>query len=112
MNVLPEKQKIQSQSKEIVENKPKFGQGRTGIRCKNLQPVGDIYASASKSGEIPKVPTVQNVTRHSTDFPVQEQLITKKTEAITRGMIQDKNRELPFYPDPIYRHPPRPPGNL
>ena len=29
-----------------------------------------------------------------------------------RGMIQDKNRELPFYPDPIYRPPPRPPENL
>ena len=28
------------------------------------------------------------------------------------GMIQDKNRELPFYPDPIYRPPPRPPENL
>ena len=46
------------------------------------------------------------------DFPVQEQSITNKTEAITRGMIQDKNRELPLYPDPIYRPPPRPPENL
>ena len=27
-------------------------------------------------------------------------------------MIQDKNRELPFYPDPIYRPPPRRPENL
>ena len=27
-------------------------------------------------------------------------------------MIQDKNRELPFYPDPIYRPPLRPPENL
>ena len=27
-------------------------------------------------------------------------------------MLQDKNRELPFYPDPIYRPPPRPPANL
>ena len=29
-----------------------------------------------------------------------------------RGMIQDKNRELPFYPDPIYRPSPRPSENL
>ena len=43
------------------------------------------------------------------DFPVPQQSITDKTEAITRGTIQDKNRELPFYPDPIYRPPPRPP---
>ena len=27
-------------------------------------------------------------------------------------MIQDKNRDLPFYPDPIYRLPLRPPENL
>ena len=46
------------------------------------------------------------------DFPLQEQSISSKTEAITRGTIQDRNNELPFYPDPIYRHPPRPPENL
>ena len=27
-------------------------------------------------------------------------------------MLQDKNRELPYYPDPTYRPPPRPPENL
>ena len=27
-------------------------------------------------------------------------------------MTRNKNRELPFYPDPIYRPPPRPPENL
>ena len=54
----------------------------------------------------------QNVTKNNTDFPVQEQLIFNKIEPITRGTIQDKNRELPFYSDPIYRPPPRPPENL
>ena len=39
----------------------------------------------------------QNVTKNRMDFLVQEQLITNKTEAIMRGMIQDTNRELPFY---------------
>ena len=46
------------------------------------------------------------------DFPVPEQLITDKTETITRRTIQDKNKELPFYPDLIYRPPPRPLENL
>ena len=27
-------------------------------------------------------------------------------------MIQNLNREIPFYPDQIYRPPPRPPENL
>ena len=55
---------------------------------------------------------LQGVAKDNMDFPVPEQLITDKTEAITRGTMQDKNRELPFYPDPIYSPPPRPPENL
>ena len=34
----------------------------------------------------------QNVTKNRIDFPVQEQLITNKTEAIMRGMIQDNKK--------------------
>ena len=63
----------------------------------------------SKSG---KIPTVQKVTKDSMDSPVPDQLITNKTETITRKEIQGKNRKQPFYPDPIYRPPPRPPENL
>ena len=59
-----------------------------------------------------KIPTVQKVTKDSTDFSVPKQLITNETETITRREIQGKNREQPFYPDLIYRPPPRPPENL
>ena len=54
----------------------------------------------------------QNVTKNRMDFPAWGQSITNRTEAITRGTTHDKNQDLPFYPDPIYRPPPRPPGNL
>ena len=46
------------------------------------------------------------------DFPLPKQLITNKTERITRKKILGKNRQQPFYPDPIYRPLPRPPDNL
>ena len=47
------------------------------------------------------------------DFLAQEQSISSsKTEAITWGMIQDKNRKIPSYLDPIYMSPPRPPENV
>ena len=46
------------------------------------------------------------------NFPVPKQLITNKVETITRRQVQDKNREQPFYPDPFFRPPPRPPDNL
>ena len=105
-------QKLQLQDKQVVENRPRLGQGRAGIRCKKTQPVDSKIAATSKSCKIPKIPMVRNVTKDSMDFPVPEQLITDKTETITRKTIQDKNRELPFYPDPIYKPPPRPPENL
>ena len=110
-NILPEKQKIVLQIKRIVENKLRLGQGRAGIRCKKPQPVDGITASTSKSCKIPRIPTTQDVAKNRMDFPVQES-ITNKTGAIMKGTIQDKNRELPFQPDPIYRPSPRPPENL
>ena len=91
-----------------MENRPRLGQGRGGIRCKKPQPVDGITASTSKSHKIPKISMVQGVTEDSMDFPVPEQLITDKAEAITRETLQDKKRELPSYPDLIYRPPPRP----
>ena len=42
----------------------------------------------------------------------EQSISSSKTEAITWEMIQNINREIPFYPDPIYRPPPRPPENL
>ena len=59
-----------------------------------------------------KIPTIQSVTKDNMNFPVPEQLITNETETITRKKIQGKNREQPFYPDLIYRPPPRPPDNF
>ena len=109
---MSEKQKLIPQNKKVIENKLRLAQRRAGIRCEKPQLIENITASTSKSHEIPKIPTPQNVTKNRMDFPAWEQLITNKTKPITRGMIHDKNKELPFYPDPIYRPPPRPPENL
>ena len=51
------------QNKKIIENKLRLGQGRAGIRCKKPQPVDGITASASKSCEISKIPTTQDVAK-------------------------------------------------
>ena len=76
---------------------------------KKPQPIADKTVTTSKSC---KIPTIQNVTKDNMDFLVPKQLITNKSEPITRRKILGKNREQPFYPDPIYRPPPRPPDNL
>ena len=59
--------------------------------CRKPQLTKDINASSNKSHKIPKIHATQNVAKNRMDFPVQEQSISSKTEAITRGMIQDKN---------------------
>ena len=92
MNLLPKKQKVIMQIKKLIENKPRLGQGRAGIRCRNHQLTESTTTSTSKSCQIPKIPATQNVAKNKMDFPVQEQSITNKTEAIMRGMIQDKNK--------------------
>ena len=59
---------------------------------------------------IVKIPATQNIAKNTMDFPMHEQSISSyKTGLITQGMIQDINREIPFYPDLIYRTAPRPP---
>ena len=90
-------------------NRPKLGTGRVGMQCKHPQPVVDTLVSASKSL---KIPANQKVTIDSTKFPVPNQLITPKTETITTGQVQDKNREQLCQPDPYFRPPPRLPDNL
>ena len=55
---------------KVDKNKPRLGRGRAGIKCKKPQPVVDIAVSESKSC---KIPTVQNVTKDSTAFPVPKQ---------------------------------------
>ena len=108
--VLPEKkQKPQIQAEQVVKIRPKLGRGRTGIRCKKPQPVAAPTITVSKSL---KIPTFQNVTKDNIDFPIPKQLIPNETETITGKRILGKNREQPFYPDHIYRPPPKPAGNL
>ena len=112
-NIVHEKQKKTPQIKKNIDIKPGLGQERAGIKCKKPQVTKNIDAVTDKLLGISKIPTVQNVTKNWTDFPMHEQSISNsKTEAITQGMIHDINREIPFYVDLISGPPPRPPENL
>ena len=62
-NVLPEKQKAISQIRQIIENKPRLGQERAGIRCRRPKLTENMTVSTNKSQEIPKIPTTQNVAK-------------------------------------------------
>ena len=69
-NLLPQKQKVILQMKKAIENKPRLGQGRAGIRCRKPQLTESIAASTSKSCKIPKISATQNVAKNRMDFPV------------------------------------------
>ena len=67
-----------------VENKPRLGHGRGGIKCKRPQLIENITTSINKSHEIPKMSMTQNVSKNRMDFPAHEQSISSpKTETIT-----------------------------
>ena len=73
----------------------------------------NINELTDKLQEILKIPATQNIAKDRTDFPMHEQSISNSSrEAITQGMVQNINRDIPFYPDPIYRPPPKPKENL
>ena len=69
MNLLPKKQKVIPQIKKTIENKPRLGQGRAGIRHRKSQLKENITASTNKSHKIPKIPATQNVAKNRMDFP-------------------------------------------
>ena len=51
-----QKQKVIPQIKNVIENKPRLGQGRAGIRNRIPQLRESITKSTSKSCKIPKIP--------------------------------------------------------
>ena len=84
-----------------------------GIKCKKTHITKSMDTLTDKLQEIPKIPATQNIVKNRMDFQRHEQSISSSnTEAITQGMIQNINREIPFYPDPIYRPPPKPTEKL
>ena len=109
-NSPPEKQKTAPQVKKGSEIKPRLGQGREGIKCKKAQTMKNIDELTDKLQEILKISATQNMAKNRMDFLMHEQYF--KTEAITQGTLQNINREILFYPDLIYRPPPKPTENL
>ena len=61
---------------------------------------------------MPKIPTIQDVAKDSTNFSVPNQLIMNKKETIIKRQVQDKNSEQHLQPDQFFRPPPRPEDNL
>ena len=128
LNIPPEKQVVKpivaAEVKGISQIKPRLGQGRAGLRQKIKTPVPTwiskpIVKLMEKPTEQPKVVAKvlirENSRIHDKIIPIPDYAIphTKSRDNSSSGMvkrktIQDISSEIPMYPDPTYRPPPKP----
>ena len=111
-NILPEKQVIKpeiSKVKETLQIEPRVGQGRAGIRWKRPQITHPISQSEKQPVKIPEIHKSKNIVTTMPSFATPVQMIDDShSKVIDRQVIQNANREIPFFSDPIYRPPPKP----
>ena len=91
--------------------KPRLGQERAGRRCKiKTQSSKPIVQAVEKPLKNPKVPKTQDKVTSVPNFtmPPMHSKGILCTNMIDRKMIQDIAREIPIYPDPVYRSPHKP----
>ena len=104
-NIQPEKQSIRSlKGNRISQEKPRVGQGRVGMRRRNSPINQNIAAEISK--KIPEASKIEKEVINHPDFTTQGQSINNSnTKGNNRRPII---KDIPFYPDPTYRLPPKP----
>ena len=89
---------------EILQEKPRIGQGRAGMRRRRPPSINQTNAS-ELSKKISEVSKIENkVITHPYFTTPAQSVNSPSVEAINRKpMIKD----IPFYPDPTYRPPPK-----
>ena len=134
-NIRPEKQVINppiaSEVKRVSQIKPRLGQGRAGIKQKiklpmptslnrpivqlKEKPISQQPQNLAQPKITLKVPVPENSRFHDKIIPIPDYVIsqTKSGDDSSSRMgkrknIQDISREIPMYPNPIYRPPPKP----
>ena len=116
-NILTEKQNIKPwKGNRIWQEKPQIGQGRAGMGRRRFLPINQAITQTSElSKKIPDVSKIEMRIINQAYFTTPMQSITNSNVEAThrRPLIKD----IPFYPDPTYRPPPKPmrtpsPGSL
>ena len=113
-NILPEKQVKQPLVSKVKvpepsQTKPRLGQGRAGLRCKKPQINQPTAQLVKQPLKMPEDSDVQNTMTKAPNFatPVQSKG-DSSAKVIDRKIMQDTSKEITFYPDPVYRPPPKP----
>ena len=100
-----------SKTRRISQIKPRLGQERAGLRCKIKTQISEpIVQTIERPLKIPDIPKTQDKVMTISNFaiPPMQSKGNSGTKMIDRKTIQDVAREIPIYPDPVYRPPPKP----
>ena len=106
-NILPEKLYIKPlKGNKISQEKPGIGQGRAGMRRRRPAPINQAITQTSKlSKKIPEVSKIETKITNQVDSITPAQSITNSNAEVTH--IRPLIKDIPFYPDPTYRPPPK-----
>ena len=104
----PEKQNIRPiKGNEISQEKPRMGQGRAGMRRRRPPPINQTVTQTSDlSKKIPEVSKVEKKVITHPDFTTPVQSVNNPSAGVINRMPMIK--DIPIYPDPTYRPPPKP----
>ena len=103
-NIQLEKQNIRPlKGNEISQEKPRIGQGSTGMRRRKSPINQTIIKTSETSKKIPEASKIEKKIINNPDFTMPVQLVNNpNVEAINRRPII---KDIPFYPGPTYRPP-------
>ena len=97
--------------KEVSQIKPRLGTERAGLGCKRKTPI-PIAQAMEKQPKVlvPKTPEVQDKVVSIPNYATLhiESKDDSGSRMVERKAIQDVSRDIPIYPDPVYRPPPIP----
>ena len=108
-NIQPEKQITKPiKGNEILQEKPRIRQGRAEKRRRKPPINQTIAQSAEPSKKTPGASKIGKKAINQPDFTTPVQSISNSSvEVNNRRLIQKINKDIPFYPDPTYRSPPK-----
>ena len=100
--------------KQVSQIKHGLGQGRAGVRCKikiliptlSNNPIVQVTEKYPKV-LVPKTPKIQDTVLPIPSYGIQHIKLKDDSGSriVERKAVQDVSREIPIYPDPVYRPP-------
>ena len=108
---------VATKAKEVTQIKPRLSQGRAGLRCKIKmpasppisEPIIQVLKKSIQQSEILVSKTSKVPNKIKPDYAIPDIVPHDSgSRMVERKAKQDVNKEIPMYPYPVYRPPPKP----